>query len=309
VTKASCQGLALVAVLALVWGSNFLWIKVALDGLSPVQLTFARMAAGALVLALIVHIRGQHVPRDRQFIHHITVAALVGNAIPYLLFAIGEQTVDSSLAGVLNATTPLWTVLIAMAAGQERRPTRTHLIGLAIGFAGALILLQPWQTSGRSNIGGELACLAAAASYGISFVYIARYLTPRGLSPFVLAYGQTLAATALLLPALLVAGREPMDIDGSVVAATAMLGFVGTGLAYVLNYAIIARDGPTAASTVTYLLPVVAVALGAAVLDEPITGAVVVGTGVVLIGIALTRRNRFVTIDRRPDQATPTFDG
>jgi drug/metabolite transporter (DMT)-like permease len=290
VTKASRQGLALVAILALVWGSNFLWIKVALDGLSPVQLTFARMATGAAVLALIVRIRAQHVPRDRQFVRHIAVAALVGNAIPYLLFAIGEQTVDSSLAGVLNATTPLWTVLIAMAAGQERNPTRTRLTGVAIGFAGALVIFQPWQTSGGSNLGGEVACLVAAASYGVSFVYIARYLTPRGLSPFVLAYGQTLAATVLLLPALLIAGRQATDIDGSVLAAMAMLGFVGTGLAYVINYAIIARDGPTVASTVTYLLPIVAVALGAIVLEETITVAMVAGTAVVLLGVALARR-------------------
>lgn len=289
-TKASRQGLALVAILALVWGSNFLWIKVALDGLSPVQLTFARMAAGAAVLALIVRIRAQHVPRDHEFVVHITVAAVVGNAIPYLLFAIGEQTVDSSLAGVLNATTPLWTVLVAMAAGQERSPTRTRLVGLGIGFAGALIIFQPWQTTGGSDIGGQLACLAAAACYGVSFVYIACHLTPRGLSPFVLAYGQTLAATVLLLPALLVAGRQPTDIDGSVLAAMAMLGFVGTGLAYVLNYAIIARDGPTVASTVTYLLPVVAVALGAIVLDESVTAAMLAGTSIVLLGVALVRR-------------------
>jgi drug/metabolite transporter (DMT)-like permease len=115
----SRSGAALVGALALVWGSNFLWIKVALDGLSPVQLTFLRMLAGAVVLAVIVRIRAERLPTDRRFLGQITVAALVGNAIPYLLFAIGEQTVDSALAGVLNATTPLWTVVIAVVVGQE----------------------------------------------------------------------------------------------------------------------------------------------------------------------------------------------
>jgi drug/metabolite transporter (DMT)-like permease len=290
VTRTSRQGAFLVAVLALAWGSNFLWIKVALDGLSPVQLTFARMAAGTLVLAMIVRARSERVPTDRRFLVHIAMAALVGNAVPYLLFAIGEQTVDSALAGVLNATTPLWTVLIALAAGQERNLSTTRIVGLAAGFVGALVILQPWQTHAANNLGGELACLAAAACYGISFVYIARYLTPLGLSPFVLACGQITAATIILTPALLIAGRQATDIDGSVLAAMAMLGFVGTGLAYVLNYAIIARDGPTVASTVIYLLPVVAVALGALVLDEPITAGMVIGTAIVLLGVALTRR-------------------
>lgn len=176
---------------------------------------------------------------------------------------------------------------------------RARLVGLAVGFAGALIIFHPWTSTAGADLGGQLACLIAAASYGVSFVYMARYLTPRGISPFVLAQGQTLAATIILAPVLLIAGRQSVNLDASVVAATAMLGFVGTGLAYVLNYAIIARDGPTVASTVTYLLPVVAVALGAIVLDESITSAVVVGTLVVLVGVALARQS-----PREASQAT-----
>jgi drug/metabolite transporter (DMT)-like permease len=290
VTRSSRQGAVLVTVLALAWGSNFFWIKVALEGLSPVQLTFARMAAGALVLAVIVRARSERLPTDRPFMGRIAVAALVGNAVPYLLFAIGEQTVDSALAGVLNATTPLWTVLVALAVGQERNLRTTRIVGLAIGLGGTVVIFQPWTTDVTNDLGGELACLAAAACYGISFVYIARYLTPLRLSPFVLAYGQTTAATILLAPALLIAGRQSTDIDGTVLAAVAMLGFVGTGLAYAINYAIIARDGPTVASTVIYLLPVVAVVLGAAVLGEPITPAMVAGTAIVMLGVALARR-------------------
>lgn len=289
-TTTSRRGLLLVAVLALAWGSNFLWIKIALDGLSPVQLTFTRMAAGALVLALILRAQAEHVPRDWSFVRHITIAAVVGNVIPYLLFAVGEQTVDSSFAGVINATTPLWTVLVALAAGQERSLSRSRVLGLVVGFAGAVLIFQPWRSGTEGDLGGELACLAAAASYGVAYVYMARFLTPRGLSPFVLAQGQMIAATVLLVPMVLLAGRQPVDLDGSVLAATAMLGFVGTGLAYVINYAIVARDGATVASTVTYLLPVVAVVLGAAVLDETIGPVTLVGTAVVLLGVTLVRR-------------------
>lgn len=151
---ASPRGLALVLVLALVWGSNFLCIKVALDGLSPVQLTFARLAAGALVVALVVRLRSEH-PRRTEPSSHTSPSPLssatschtccsqclaipaVRSVVPYLLFAVGEQSVDSAMAGVLNATTPLWTVLVALAAGQERRPTPVRLLGLVVGFAGA----------------------------------------------------------------------------------------------------------------------------------------------------------------------------
>ena len=241
-------------MLALVWGSNFLWIKVALDGLFPVQLTFARMAAGALVLALVVRLRSERPPTDRTFVAHITVAALVGNVLPYLLFAVGEQSVDSAMAGVLNATTPLWTVLVALAAGQERRPTPIRLLGLVVGFAGALVIIEPWSAD-DSSIGGELACRRRRKLWRLLRLH-GRYLAPRAVSPFVLAYGQMIAATALLVPAVLVAGRQPVDLTGDVVGALVVLGFVGTGLAYVLNYALIARDGATSLRrSPTYSLP------------------------------------------------------
>jgi drug/metabolite transporter (DMT)-like permease len=152
---------------------------------------------------------------------------------------------------------------------QETRPAPTKLVGLGLGFVGALLIFQPWRTSGGSSVRGELACLAAAASYGVSYVYMACYLAPRRLSAVVLACGQMIAATALLAPALVIAGRQPVDLDASVWWAMLALGPIGTGVAYIVNYAIIARDGATLASTVTYLLPVVVVALGAAVLDEP----------------------------------------
>ena len=110
------RSLARLALLALLWGSSFLWIKLALDGLSPVQLVLVRLALSAAVLLLVVRVRRLRLPRDRTTWLHLTVAALVANAIPYLLFAIGEQTVSSSLAGALNATTPLWTLGIGLAA-------------------------------------------------------------------------------------------------------------------------------------------------------------------------------------------------
>jgi drug/metabolite transporter (DMT)-like permease len=289
-SRPSRRGAVLVALLALVWGSNFLWIKVALDGLSPLQITFARMATGALVLGILVRTQADRVPRDRSMLAHLAIAALFGNVLPYLLFAIAEQTVDSAVAGVLNATTPLWTVVVALLAHQEPRPSAIKVTGLMLGFIGTLLIFEPWRDSLTGSVSGQLAALGAAACYGIAYVYMARFLTPRLLSPIVLAYGQLVAATVLLFPTVPIAAGESITLSASVVWAMVALGPIGTGVAYVLNYAIITREGATIASTVTYLLPIVAVVLGAAVLDEAITAGMAIGTLVVLAGVALARR-------------------
>jgi drug/metabolite transporter (DMT)-like permease len=176
------RSLVRLALLALLWGSSFLWIKLALDGLSPVQLVLVRLALGAAVLVAVVRLRRLRLPHDRTTWLHLTVAALVANAIPYLLFAIGEQTVSSSLAGALNATTPLWTLGIGLAARTERQVTARRLVGLLVGFSGALVILAPWNAPNPGAIGGALACLGAAASYGLSYVYMGRQLAGRAAS-------------------------------------------------------------------------------------------------------------------------------
>jgi drug/metabolite transporter (DMT)-like permease len=281
---------ALVVGLALLWGSGFFWIALALDGFSPVQLTFARLALGAALLAVIVTLRRLHWPTGRPMWTHLTVAALVSNAIPYGLFAFAEQTVPSSLAGALNATTPLWTAVIAYAARGDQPLTPRRLLGLAVGLLGAVIVLAPWNIDSAGAAGGVAACVAAAASYGVSYVYQARYLTNRGHSPLVLAAAQLLAATLLLAAAMPFAGLQPVRFDTTAVAAVLILGLLGTGVAYVLNFAIIAREGPTAASVVTYLVPAVAVVLGIIVLSEPARWTLGGGLALVLLGVALVRR-------------------
>jgi drug/metabolite transporter (DMT)-like permease len=297
------RSLARLALLALLWGSSFLWIKLALDGLSPVQLVLVRLALGAAVLVLVVRVRRLRMPRDLTTWRHLTVAALIANAIPYLLFAIGERTVSSSLAGALNATTPLWTLGIGLAAHTERQVTTRRLLGLLVGFAGALVILAPWSAPSSGAIGGALACLGAAASYGLSYVYMGRRLAGRGLSPLVLSSAQLTAATGLLLLVTPVAGLQPVQLTPAVLAAISILGALGTGAAYVLNYQLITDEGPTATSTVTYLLPVVAVALGVVFLGEPAAAHLLLGTGVVLIGITLVQQ-RSPTPASTPEAST-----
>ena len=282
-------GLLRVAALATIWGSGFLLIKVSLRGFTPVQLTFARLALGALVLAVVLVVMRLRLPGERRLWLHLIVAALFANAIPYTLFGVGEQTVASNLAGAINATTPLWTVAFALLTRGHDRLSPLQWVGLVLGFAGGLLILSPWQAD-APPISGLLACLAASASYGLSYVYMGRYLTNRGLPPLVLSTGQLIAASGLLLLATPFGGLTAPTWRADAVAALLALGVIGTGVAYVINYRIISDDGPVLASTVTYLLPVVAVILGALVLAEPITLQLAAGVAIVLAGVALTRR-------------------
>ncbi|MDH2429768.1 DMT family transporter [Sphaerisporangium sp. TRM90804] len=276
--------------LALLWGSSFLWIAIALWAMSPAQIVLVRLALGALVLLAVTRIRHLKLPKDRGVWFHLTVAALFANVIPYLLFAVAEQHVSSSVAGVLNATTPIWTVAVAFAVGTDRRLSRLQLAGLIIGFAGTLMIFSPWESGSQITSWGGLAALGAAASYGISYVYMNHYLIGRGIEPLVLSASQLLAATGLVaVAAPFIGGLDALHPRWDAFLAAAVLGVLGTGVAYVLNYRLIADEGTTA-SVVTYLLPVVAVALGATVLSEPLTVPVLAGMVIVLAGVALTRR-------------------
>jgi len=281
---------ARLALLAAVWGSSFLWIKLALRGLSPVEVTLARLLLGATVLFIIVAARRHPLPRSPVLWSHIAVAAAFGNAAPYLLFALGEQNVSSSTAGILNATTPLWTIVVALVTRHERSLPLARAAGLLVGFAGAMLVLSPWQDrSGLASVGAAES-LAAAACYGISYVYMDKFIARRGIGPVALSACQLLLASAFLTAALGVVGAPAPRLDATVVASIAVLGLLGTGLAYVLNYQIIASDGATVASTVTYLLPVVAIILGVAVLGEPVSALALAGIALILAGVALTRK-------------------
>jgi drug/metabolite transporter (DMT)-like permease len=279
-----------IAALALIWGSAFLWIKLADRGFSAVEVTLARLALGAAVLWVIVAARRMAVPRELRVWAHIAVAALFANAVPYLLFAVAEQSVNSSTAGIINATTPLWTVVLALAVRHQTAVTAWQGAGLAVGFAGAVLIFSPWGSRSGLRSAGGLECLAASVSYAISYIYMDRFLARRGMSPVVLSACQLLAASVILAIALAVTGVREPDFTAESVAAIAVLGIIGTGIAYVLNYQIITSEGATIASTVTYLLPVIAIVLGVLVLGESVTAMILAGIALVLVGVALTRR-------------------
>lgn len=280
-------------LLALFWGSSFLWIKMGLASFTPVQMTFVRLVLGAAVLVALCWGGRNRLPRDRRLWGHLAVAALIGNVIPFTLFGIGEQTVDSGVAGVLNATTPLWVLLIAIVLRSERDLSATKVSGLVLGFLGTLLIFSPWEAEVARW--GALIILVAAICYGISFAYIGRFVSGRGVAPIALSASQILAATGLTALALPFDGFTPVDLRWDAAIAIAVLGIFGTGFAFALNYRLITDEGPTNAATVGYLLPVVSVLLGALFLGENLTPPVIAGMVVVLGGVSLTRVRR-----RRP---------
>jgi drug/metabolite transporter (DMT)-like permease len=266
------------------WGSGFLFVKLALRGLSPSQVVLGQLALGALVLLITLAIRRQSLPHASREWAYLAGMAVLANIAPYLLFSWSEQRISSGLAGVLSGTTPLLTLLLARAFGVGRL-TPPRVLGLALGLAGVVLLAAPWHGSRAVSLAGVLAALGAAACFAGSYVYARLLLTNRGMEPLVLAAAQLTLGAVLLGVAVPWIGRQPITLSTSVVFSVVALGVLSTGIAYVLNYRLIQDEGPTAASMTNYLTPVVAVLLGIAFVDERLTWNLIIGTAMILIGL------------------------
>ena len=284
-------------LLAFIWGWSFLFIKVAVEGMTPSTVAFTRMALGLAVLAAVVRLRGLRLPVGTTWWRHFTVVALAGSVLPFTLLAWGEQHVSSALTSVLNASTPLFAaIFVASFLGERLRAVQ--VAGLLLGFVGVGVAAGlAGSDLAESSIGGEAAAVLAGVGYGIAFAYTKRHLT--GIPPLVAATGQLAAGTAMLLPvAVVTTVRDGISLTPRRLLAIGLLGVFGTGVAYVLNYRSIAELGPTVASVVTYLVPVVAVAVGVAFLDEPFELRLLVGGALTVTGIAL--------LNGRPLRRPPT---
>ncbi|WP_026211793.1 DMT family transporter [Longispora albida] len=288
--------LARLAALGLIWGSSFLFIAVGLRGFEPIQIVLGRLAAGAAVLLAVLALRGKGLPREPMLWVHMGVMGLLANLLPFLLFAVGEKQVSSGIAGVANATTPLWTILLGYLAGKDRRVTWLRVAGIVLGFAGVLIIFSPWESSSQAASWGGVACLAASAFYGVGFIWQEKYLVGRGYEPAVMMASQLSAATVLTLVALpFLGGLKAPEWRLDSVAALLALGAAGTGAALVMNYRLVVDEGPAVASLTTYLAPIVAVTLGALALGEDLSPQIVLGAAIVLGSVALIRRQPAVS--------------
>jgi len=279
-------------VLAAIWGTSFLFIKVGVRELHPIWLTFARVGAGALTLLVVLAVTRDRLPRDLRLWGHLTVVAALGVAVPFTLFGYGEQRVSSVLAGIWNAATPLVALPLAVLAFRTERMTRARAAGLAVGFLGVLVVLGVWRDVGGSQLTGQLMCFGAAMCYAVAIPYQKKFITGRAGSGVALAAAQLLVALMMLaVAAPLLAGAPPVptQLSAQVVLCVLALGALGTGLAFVLNLRVIRFAGASTSTSVTYLMPVVATLVGVLILGEHLLWNQPVGALVVIAGVAVSQ--------------------
>ncbi|MFJ8636632.1 DMT family transporter [Streptomyces sp. NPDC093568] len=280
------------AALSLIWGFSFLLIKVGTDGFAPFQVTLGRLVFGTAVLAAAMAVKRERLPRGVRTWGHLAVAAFLLNALPFSLFAYSELTIPSTLAGICNATSPLWGMALSLVALSEDRPTRIRVAGLGIGFLGVLTVLGAWQGFHGLDATGTAMALLASLSYPVGWIYVRRTLAGSGESHLSLTGAQLLLATVQLAVVTPLFTSLPTHFSAVPLLAIVALGALGTGLAVLLQYGLVAEVGPTTAQMVTYFIPVIATAAGVAVLGESLRWTTPVGAVIVLVGAALTQVRR-----------------
>lgn len=277
-------------LLALIWGSSFLFMKVALTGVSFGQIAWSRAILGALVLGIVMIVARQRLPREPVVWAHFVVIAVTNCIIPHLAFAWAEQHVSSSVASIYNSFTPIATAVLAALVYKVEKLTGRRIVGVLLGIVGVIVIIAPWNIGALTgDVQGQLACLVAAISYGVAIGYIRRFISHREISGITVAFMNIgmAAAIMLVLTPLLAVGEVRLDFW--VVSSLLLLGGLGTGLAYIWNIGIIRAWGPTMSSTVTYLIPVVGVLLGVIVLHERLSWHEPLGAVIVLAGILVTQ--------------------
>ena len=273
--------------LGIVWGCSFIFIKLGLEFLTPFGVAFARCALGAGTLLLWAKYKKIALPKSRRLWAHLWVVSLLLNVVPGVLFALAETEVTSILAGIINAVTPLMTLIAILLVTRNEKPKTYQVIGICIGFVGVLTVLGVWKGLGENPLWAVLVLLAAVTCYGFSFPYSRRFIIPHKLPSESVAAAQVTTGALTLLPFYLFDGiAEDMYQPGPVFAMMA-LGIFGSGFAYIWNFKIMAIAGSAIASSVTYLTPVVAVIVGAIFLHESLFWYEPVGAVIVLLGAAI----------------------
>lgn len=300
--------------MGLVWGSSFLFMKIALGGVSFGQVAWSRLVLGGLTLGLIVLVtrprinNGPVLPRGGRVWLHFMVIAVTGCVVPHLLFAWAEQYVSSSLASIYNAVTPIMTVLMATVAFRVEKLVRAQVAGVVLGILGVVVIIGPWQYSALTgDLWGQLACLGAALCYGFTFGYTRRFLSGRPIAGRTFACMNIGIAGIIMLILTPVLAWNPVELTVPIVLCLLALGALGTGVAYIWHINVLRAWGPTTTSTVTYVTPVVGVALGVLVLAESFSWHEPLGALLVLLGILLTQKRLRRKLIRRHGSAEAAF--
>jgi drug/metabolite transporter (DMT)-like permease len=287
ITKAmGAKEWGLLLFLSLLWGGSFFFYKILVAALPPVTVVLGRVGMAAIALNLWLVASGGPAGFPLAQWKRFLLLGFLNNVAPFILIAWGETRIDSGLASIINATTPIFTVLVAHWMTEDEKLSVNTLIGMACGFIGVAVLIGPSAFGGATaSVGGELAVLAAALVYGFGGTYGRRF---RGTPPLQVAAGQTTAATLVLLPMSLVIDR-PWELPAPawpVWAAWLAIALISTALAYVVFYKLLATAGVTNIVLVTLLLPINALLLGAMFLNEQVTFRALAGMALIALGLA-----------------------
>lgn len=302
-------------LLGLIWGSSFLLIRVGVGALSPTQVVFIRTLIAALGLNAVLLMRGKRLPTDWATVKSLALIGIGNGTIPYLLLAVGEQSIESNVASVLQATASMFTLVIAHFFLPDERMTFRKIAGLLLGFCGVVILAsRAANGDGNNSIFGMLCIVATSMFYAIFIVYSRKVIQGK-IEPIVIAAGSFIFSVLTSFPLMwiepLVGGRAAVplaDIEPVTVAAVFMLGFLNTFIAYLFFYYIVQQLGAFRASNVTYIVPVVGVVLGWLVLDENVDLRLILGAALIFTGIAVINMRLQMLRRLRPSTAASAGD-
>jgi drug/metabolite transporter (DMT)-like permease len=269
------------------WGSSYLFIKLAVDSFGVFTLVALRLLIGAVFLWAVLRVTRTPVPRDRRAYMHLFVMSVINIAIPFGLITWAEQSVDSALAAILNSTVPLMVIVIAPMFLPDEPIRLNGVLGLAIGFIGVVLIVSPGLADAAGTVPGQLALLGSSLSYAVGNVYARRNV--RGLAPLIPAVFQVTFALLIVGTLALVLERpwETARPDAEAWFSVVWLGILGSGMAYLAYFRLLSRWGATRTSLVAYLLPVFGIVLGYLVLREPVNVTLIAGTALVIGGVAL----------------------
>jgi drug/metabolite transporter (DMT)-like permease len=288
-------------ILTLVWGSSFLFMAIVVEQMPPAQLAFTRIGIAAVFMNLLMLFTRRHYPRDRKTLFALLLLGLVNTGFPFTLLAWGEQPgkVDSGMTSVLQAITPLFALIIAHFSFADERITPIKIVGITLSFFGIIVLTsQKWaagpDTVISGDLSGEIAILLASLCYGIGTNFSRKMLKDSGVDTVTVATVSMTAAAvatfALMYILPFFGDRAPVSyasLSADVVLWSVVLGFINTFIAYLMFYHVIAGLGAARASMVTYVVPIVAVTLGAIFLGEIIDIYLIAGSALILVGLAL----------------------
>ena len=290
----------LIAILAVVWGGAFFLIELGLTGFGPLTLVALRMLLAIPLMLLALKGLGHALPRDVRSWRRLTILGFFNVAMPMALFFWAQTRIDSALASILNATVPLWGVLIAHVFTRDERATPLKLAGVLLGFGGIIVMVGPDAVSGMGqDVIAQLACLFAAASFAGAAVYARRLGAT--IAPMTAATGQIVTAAALIAPLALVV-EPPWAAPApnlTAIAAMLTLALVGTSFAYFIFFRLIDRAGASNALLIALVMPPVAILLGVAVLGEVLTGGQIAGMALISLGLLMIDGRLFARLAPR----------